>query len=105
MTQYSASLKKVQTFFFYKSEKNPAQSERNKQKRDRIDTSVAKKERKKMKFSDKNNRAYSNRDVFGVSFHDFIEKEKDSTYMELASEFGITMRDVKSLKKQLNRIQ
>jgi hypothetical protein len=85
--------------------KIPAIFERNKQKRDRINTSVAKKERKKMKFSEKHNRAYGSRDVFGVSFHDFIEKEKDSTYVELASEFGITMRDVKSLKKQLNRIQ
>ncbi|WP_223702854.1 RNA polymerase subunit sigma-70 [Sutcliffiella deserti] len=60
-----------------------------------------------MKFSDKNNQAYGSRgrDVFGVSFHDFIEKEKDSTYVELASEFGITMRDVKVMKKHLNRIE
>lgn len=58
-----------------------------------------------MKFSEKNNQAHGSRDVFGVSFHDFIEKEKDSTYLELASEFGITVRDVKSLKKHLNRLQ
>ncbi|CAG9619456.1 RNA polymerase subunit sigma-70 [Sutcliffiella rhizosphaerae] len=58
-----------------------------------------------MKFSEKHNRAYGSRDVFGVSFHDFLEKEKDSsTYLELASEFGISVRDVKSLKKQINRI-
>lgn len=64
-----------------------------------------KKGRTSMKFSEKNNHAYGSRDVFGVSFHDFIEKEKDSTYVELASEFGITVRDVKALKKHLNRFQ
>lgn len=41
--------------------------------------------------------------LFGVDFHDFIEKEQNSTSFELASEFGLTMGDVKKLKKHLAR--
>jgi len=42
-------------------------------------------------------------DIFGVNLHEFIEKESYSTNYELASEFGLSMRDVKNLKKQLER--
>lgn len=41
--------------------------------------------------------------IFGVDFHDFIEKEQHSGSYELASEFGLTMRDVRKLKKRLER--
>jgi hypothetical protein len=41
--------------------------------------------------------------LFGVDFHDFIQKEQFATSFELASEFGLTMRDVKKLKKHLER--
>lgn len=41
--------------------------------------------------------------IFGINFHDFIEKESYSTNFELASEFGLTMRDVKKIKKHLGR--
>lgn len=41
--------------------------------------------------------------LFGVNFHDFIEKEPNANSFELASEFGISMRDVKKLKKHLER--
>jgi len=41
--------------------------------------------------------------LFGVDFHDFIEKEQQATSFELASEFGLTMGDVKKLKKHLER--
>ncbi|MFZ3588285.1 hypothetical protein ACOI1C_03200 [Bacillus sp. DJP31] len=41
--------------------------------------------------------------VFGVSFHDFIERENATTSMELASEFGLSLREVKHLKKRLGR--
>ncbi|AST92697.1 RNA polymerase subunit sigma-70 [Sutcliffiella cohnii] len=57
-----------------------------------------------MKFSEKHNQSINGNNIFGVSFHNFLEKEKDSTYVELASEFGITVRDVKALKKQINRM-
>jgi hypothetical protein len=41
--------------------------------------------------------------LFGVDFHDFIQQEANSTTYELASEFGITLGDVKKLKKRLER--
>ncbi|MDF0726808.1 hypothetical protein PY093_08780 [Cytobacillus sp. S13-E01] len=42
-------------------------------------------------------------EVFGVDFHDFIQKENNSTSVELATEFGLTLGDVRKLKKQLHR--
>ncbi|MGG5254932.1 hypothetical protein ACQYAD_15975 [Neobacillus sp. SM06] len=41
--------------------------------------------------------------LFGVDFHDFVEKEQNTSMFELASEFGLTMNDVKKLKKYLDR--
>lgn len=41
--------------------------------------------------------------LFGVNFHDFIQKEQHNTPFELASEFGLTMGDVRKLKKYLER--
>ncbi|XJZ26334.1 hypothetical protein ACF5W4_13155 [Bacillota bacterium Lsc_1132] len=41
--------------------------------------------------------------IFGVDFHHFIEREQQANSFELASEFGLTMRDVKKLKKYLDR--
>jgi hypothetical protein len=41
--------------------------------------------------------------LFGVDFHDFIQKEQHGTSFELASEFGITIGDVRKLKKQMER--
>lgn len=41
--------------------------------------------------------------IFGVDFHDFIQKEQNSNMYELASEFGLSLREVKQLKKKLER--
>lgn len=41
--------------------------------------------------------------LFGVDFHDFIQKEQHASTFELASEYGLTMRDVRKLKKRLER--
>jgi hypothetical protein len=41
--------------------------------------------------------------LFGVDFHDFIQKEQHATSFELASEFELTMGDVRKLKKHLER--
>jgi hypothetical protein len=41
--------------------------------------------------------------LFGVDFHDFIQKEHNNTTFELASEFGLTIGDVRKLKKHLER--
>ena len=41
--------------------------------------------------------------VFNVDLHSFIQKEQSSNMIELASEFGLNLRDVKKMKKQLER--
>jgi hypothetical protein len=41
--------------------------------------------------------------LFGVDFHDFIQKEQHANTFELASEFGLTIGDVRKLKKHLER--
>jgi len=41
--------------------------------------------------------------ILGVDLHDFIQKEQGSTYLELASEFGLSLNDVRKLKRQLDR--
>jgi hypothetical protein len=41
--------------------------------------------------------------LFNVNFHEFIAREQNNTSMELASEFGISLQDVKRLKKQIER--
>jgi len=57
-----------------------------------------------MRSSDKGMNIQSmNGQLFGVDFHDFIEKEQHASSIELASEFGLTMSDVRKLKKLLGR--
>ncbi|HZH61571.1 MAG TPA: RNA polymerase subunit sigma-70 [Metabacillus sp.] len=56
-----------------------------------------------MRNNDKGELMYSRRDVFGVDFHDFMTKEQNESSFELASEFGISLREVKNFKKHLNR--
>lgn len=41
--------------------------------------------------------------LFGVDFHDFLQKEQSTNMVELASEFGLSLKDVRKLKKQLER--
>lgn len=45
----------------------------------------------------------SSKDIFGVHFHEFIEKESQLTRMEMAQEFGVSLKDIKKLKESLNR--
>jgi len=57
-----------------------------------------------VKFSDKGEHSFQqNQSLFGMQFHDFVDKEKDASSIELASEFGLSLRDVQKLRKQLNR--
>ena len=57
-----------------------------------------------MRFGDKGMSAkLGENQLFGVDFHDFIQKEQSSNMVELASEFGLTVRDVRKLKKHLER--
>lgn len=57
-----------------------------------------------MRFSNKGMSAIEGENqLFGVDFHDFIQSEPKNTTFELAAEFGLTIGDVKKLKKQLDR--
>ncbi|MBP2240543.1 hypothetical protein J2Z40_001100 [Cytobacillus eiseniae] len=57
-----------------------------------------------MRFSDKGVSTQSGENqLFGVDFHDFIQKEQGSNMVELATEFGLTVKDVRKLKKHLER--
>jgi hypothetical protein len=59
---------------------------------------------KKMRMSSKGFHVNSvDNQLFGVDFHDFIQQEANSTTYELASEFGLTLGDVKKLKKRMER--
>ncbi|QOY38786.1 hypothetical protein AWH56_001005 [Anaerobacillus isosaccharinicus] len=41
--------------------------------------------------------------LIGVDFHDFIQKEQNLTNYELAEEYGISLGNVKDLKKKLSK--
>ncbi|SEM31836.1 hypothetical protein SAMN05192533_102161 [Mesobacillus persicus] len=57
-----------------------------------------------MRFSEKGNMMnLGENQIFSVDLHDFIQKEQSSNMIELASEFGLSLRDVKNLKKRLER--
>ncbi|MFC0270121.1 hypothetical protein ACFFIX_01430 [Metabacillus herbersteinensis] len=56
-----------------------------------------------MRHSQKGELSHSNNEKFGVDFHDCIANEQQTTSFELASEFGLSLREVKNFKKQLNR--
>ncbi|MCD5323686.1 MULTISPECIES: RNA polymerase subunit sigma-70 [Pontibacillus] len=45
----------------------------------------------------------ASKDIFGVQFHDFLEKEPHLTRMEMAEEFGVSLKDVKKLKESIDR--
>jgi hypothetical protein len=57
-----------------------------------------------MRSSDKNfMSSNSENQLFGLDFHHFVEREKDAVNVELASEFGLSLREVKLLKKKMER--
>ncbi|SET77786.1 hypothetical protein SAMN05216389_12711 [Oceanobacillus limi] len=56
-----------------------------------------------MRVNEKQWSSSNNKDVFGVNFHRFIELEESSNHMEIAQELGISLGEVKSLKKKINR--
>lgn len=60
---------------------------------------------KSLNYSEKNKHVQrTNNLLFGVDFHDFIQKEQQSTVYELATEFGLTYKDVRELRRQLKKL-
>ena len=55
-----------------------------------------------MRSSEKNGIHQKNKDIFGFHLHDFIEKQTEATAYEMALEFGITLGEVRKLKRQLD---
>ncbi|GIO21818.1 hypothetical protein [Oceanobacillus sp. J11TS1] len=51
----------------------------------------------------KHNHANNHSDLFNIDFHHFTQMEQSSTYLELATELGISIEEVKKLKKKLYR--
>jgi hypothetical protein len=43
----------------------------------------------------------SSQGMFGIDFHHFIEKEVHSSNLELSQEFGISLGEVRNIRKQL----
>ncbi|RLQ98098.1 RNA polymerase subunit sigma-70 [Falsibacillus albus] len=56
-----------------------------------------------MRFGDKQSMNIHGDRLYGMDFHQFIERESEATTIELASEFGLTLRDVQNLKRKLER--
>ncbi|WP_041638049.1 hypothetical protein [Anoxybacillus flavithermus] len=56
-----------------------------------------------MRHSEKGEFIHSQSPLMHVDFHSFVQKENELTSFELASEFGLTLRDVQKIKKHLAR--
>jgi hypothetical protein len=56
-----------------------------------------------LRTNDKQWNAGNNKEIFGVNLHRFVEIEADSSHMEIAQELGITLGEVKTLKKKITR--
>jgi hypothetical protein len=59
---------------------------------------------KQMRFSEKGETSLKGENqLMGVDLHDFIQKQQGTDLFELASEFGLNMRDARKLKQKLGR--
>ncbi|WP_430785069.1 hypothetical protein VBD025_10140 [Virgibacillus flavescens] len=56
-----------------------------------------------MRINDKQNKSIHNKDFHDINLHRFMELNDHSTQMEIAMELGITLGEVKQLKKLVNR--
>ncbi|WP_171046244.1 hypothetical protein [Lentibacillus cibarius] len=56
-----------------------------------------------MRVHEKQWNASVNKGIYGADFHRFMELEDQSPHMEIAEELGITLGEVKQLKKKVNR--
>lgn len=56
-----------------------------------------------MRLHEKQWNSVHNKELNGVNFHRFMEIEGHYNHMEIAQELGITIGEVKMLKKKINR--
>ncbi|WP_163970097.1 helix-turn-helix domain-containing protein [Oceanobacillus halotolerans] len=56
-----------------------------------------------MRMQEKQWNSSNNKDIFGVDLHQFMEMEGHANHMEIAEELGISLGEVKKLKKRITR--
>ncbi|SEQ15695.1 hypothetical protein SAMN05216232_1726 [Virgibacillus subterraneus] len=56
-----------------------------------------------MRIQEKHWNSNMSKDIYGANFHRFIEVEDQFNHMEIAEELGITLGEVKKLKKKITR--
>ena len=56
-----------------------------------------------MRYNEKHWYSSMNKDISGINLHRFMEIEGDANHMEIAEELGISIGEVKMLKKKINR--
>ncbi|WP_205317602.1 hypothetical protein [Oceanobacillus zhaokaii] len=56
-----------------------------------------------MRLQDKHWNSVNDKDIFGVNLHQFMELSDQANHLEIAEELGISIGEVKSLKKKINR--
>jgi len=56
-----------------------------------------------MRYGEKQWVQANTKDIFGVNLHQFMELQETANYMEIAEELGISVGEVKMLKKKINR--
>jgi hypothetical protein len=56
-----------------------------------------------MRINNRNSLGSNRKGVLNMDFHEFQTRGQESNSLEMASEFGLTLREVRDLKKQLER--
>ncbi|MFD1362955.1 hypothetical protein [Lentibacillus salinarum] len=56
-----------------------------------------------MRLYEKQWQSHLDKDIYGVDFHQFMEMEDQFNHMEIAEELGISLGEVKRLKKKVTR--
>lgn len=56
-----------------------------------------------MRVQEKQWNTNTNKEIFGADFHRFMEMEDQFNYMEIAEELGVSLGEVKRLKKKITR--
>ncbi|MFB7138661.1 hypothetical protein ACFCYN_03250 [Gottfriedia sp. NPDC056225] len=56
-----------------------------------------------MRINNRNSLGSGRKGVFNMDFHEFQNRGQETNSLEMASEFGLTLREVRELKRQLER--
>ncbi|WP_088067033.1 hypothetical protein [Gottfriedia luciferensis] len=56
-----------------------------------------------MRINNRNSLGSGRKGVLNMDFHEFQTRGQETNSLEVASEFGLTLREVRDLKRQLER--